>query len=221
MIAFSNCSIYNPGPTIQPGNNVVSSGNTTHSDKLSVYYQNVQGLIPFTELNKTHPNLDNTKLFELHAYIYDKYPDIVVLNETWLKSSILDSEILPPNLYKIFRWDRKHLSHPPDPDNPLKYKRNGGGVLIAVSCSLQLSSCRVNLNCEAELLAVEVVMNDTSKLVITTCYRVGTLRIKNCREICNAITKLLRKKRVKKLFIIGDFNLRNVNWETNSSTNNA
>ena len=175
MIAFLNCSMYNPGPTIQPRNNVVSSGNTTHNDKLSVYYQNVQGLIPFTELNKTHPNLDNTKLFELHAYIYDKYPDIVVLNETWLKSSILDSEILPPNLYKIFRWDRTHLSHPPDPDNPLKYKRNGGGVLIAVSCSLQLSSCRVNLNCEAKLLAVEVVMNDTSKLVITTCYRVGTL----------------------------------------------
>ena len=106
-------------------------------------------------------------------------------------------------------------------DNPLKYKRNGGGVLIAVSCSLQLSSCRVYLNCEAELLAVEVVMNDNSKLVITTCYRVGTIGIKNCREICNAITKLLRKKRVKKLFIIGDFNLRNVNWETNSSTNNV
>ena len=48
MIAFSNRSIYNPGPTIQPGNNVVSSGNTIHSDNLSVYYQNVQGLIPFT-----------------------------------------------------------------------------------------------------------------------------------------------------------------------------
>ena len=64
-------------------------------------------------------------------------------------------------------------------------------------------------------------MNDTSKLVITTCYRVGTLGIKNYREICNAITKLLRKKRVKKLFIIGDFNLRNVNWETHASTNNV
>ena len=32
---------------------------------------------------------------------------------------------------------------------------------------------------------------------------------------------MLRKKRVKKLFIIGDLNLRNVNWETNSSTNNV
>ena len=102
MITFSNRSIYNPGPTILNGNNVVSSGNTIHSDNLSVYYQNVKGLIPFTKLNKTHPNLDNNKLFELHAYIYSKYPDILVLNETWLKSSILDSEILPLTYIKFF-----------------------------------------------------------------------------------------------------------------------
>ena len=171
----------------------------------------MQGLIPFTELNESHPNLDSTKLCELHAYIYDKCPEIVVLNETWLKNSILDSKILPSDRYKIFRKDRTHFSHPPDPDNPLKFKRNGGGVLIAVSCSLQLSSYRINLNCKAELLAVEIVLNDASKVMITTCYRVGTLGINNCHEICNAITKLLRKKRVKKLFIIGDLNLRNVN----------
>ena len=64
-------------------------------------------------------------------------------------------------------------------------------------------------------------MNDTSKLVIATCYRVGTLGIQNCNEICNALAKLLRTKRVKRLFLIGDFNLRNVNWETNSSSNNV
>ena len=81
----------------------------------------------------------------IHAYVYDKCPDITILNETWLKSSILDGEILPNDQYKIFRWDRTHASHQPDPDNFLKFKRNGGSVLIAVSCSLQLSSCRANL----------------------------------------------------------------------------
>ena len=221
MIACINCSLYNPGPPTRIANISGTSSTNIISDKLSIYYQNVQGLIPFTELNKSHLNLDSTKLCELHAYIYDKCPDIVVLNETWLKNSILDGEILPSDSYKIFRKDRTHFSHPPDPDNPLKFKRNGGGVLIAVSCSLQLSSCRINLNCKAELLAVEIVLNDASKVVITTCYRVGTLGINNCHEICNAITKLLRKKRVKKLFIIGDLNLRNINWETNSSINNV
>ena len=192
MIACINCSLYNPGPPTRIANISGTSSTNIISDKLSIYYQNVQGLIPFTELNKSHLNLDSTKLCELHAYIYDKCSDIVVLNETWLKSSILDGEILSSDRYKIFRKERTHFSHPPDPDNPLKFKRNGGGVLIAVSCTLQLSSCRINLNCKAELLAVQIVLNDASKVVITTCYRVGTLGINNCLEICNAITKCAR-----------------------------
>ena len=117
-------------------------------------------------------------------------------------------------MYKTFRWDRTDFSHPPDPKNASKSRKNEGGVLIAVSCSLQLSCSRVNLNCKAELLAIEIILNDASKIVITTCYRVGTLGIQNC------LTKLLRKKRVKKLFI-GDLNLSNVNWDTNSSSSNV
>ena len=64
-------------------------------------------------------------------------------------------------------------------------------------------------------------MKDSSKLVITTCYRVGTLGIQDCNEICSVLAKLLRKKCVKKLFIIGDLNLQNINWETCKSSNNV
>ena len=85
MIAYINCSLYNPGPPTRIANISDTSSTNIISDKLSIYYQNVQGLIPFTELNKLHPNLDSTKLCELHAYIYDKCPDIVVLNETCLR----------------------------------------------------------------------------------------------------------------------------------------
>ena len=163
-IAIINCSLNNPGPDVAHTNE--SNNNYVISDRLSIYYQNVQGLIPLTELGKAHPNLDNTKLCELHAYVYDKKPDIIILNETWLKSTILDGEILPTDKYKIFRCDRTDLSHPPDPENASKFKKNGGGVLIAVSCSLQLACSRINLTCKAELLAIEMIMNDTSKLVI-------------------------------------------------------
>ena len=86
LVSISNSSPKNPGPTI-------NASNKAHG--LSIFYQNVQGLIPFTELNKKHPNLDNTKLAELHAYVYEKQPDIIVLNETWLKSTISDEELLP------------------------------------------------------------------------------------------------------------------------------
>ena len=81
MVAV-NSSLKYPGPANDNANNLNGNANYVICDKLSIYYQNVQGLITFTELNKTHPNLDNTKLGELHAYVYNKRPDIIILNET-------------------------------------------------------------------------------------------------------------------------------------------
>ena len=94
LLTIINSSLLNPGP-FSPSGIVKASG-------LNILYQNVQGLIPFSELNKKHPNLDNTKISELHVYIHDEQPDIIVLNETWLKNTVLDEKILPSNLYKIF-----------------------------------------------------------------------------------------------------------------------
>ena len=111
-------------------------------------------MIPFTELSNDHPNLDHTKIAELNQYVYTNNPDIIILNETWLKSSINDEEILPSNSYKMFRRDRTILSHPPDLNNPLKFRKNGGGVLITIKFSLQLSSKEISLKCKAEMLAV-------------------------------------------------------------------
>ena len=212
MIAITNCSLLNPGPEQLLG--------SKNDKSFSVYYQNVQGLIPFTELNNKHPNLDYTKIAEIHAYIHRKHPDVIILNETWLKSSILDEEIFPINDYKVFRCDRSDFTHPKDPYNPTKFRKNGGGVLIAISSSLQVSSNIINLKCRAEIMAVKLVLEDGSKIVISTCYRVGTLGTENCNEIVCAVNKLLRKKKLKKFLLVGDFNLRNANWEINSSANN-
>ena len=209
LITIINCSLINPGPDtpVEP-----------KASSLNIFYQNIQGLIPFTELNEKHPKLDSTKIFEILAYVHDKQPDIIVLNETWLKNTILDEEILPSSQYKIFRFDRTEDSHPPDLNNPLKFRRNGGGVLIAISCSLKVSSNIINLKCKAEMLAIELILGDGSKIVISTCYRVGTLGISNYHEIVNALQMLLRNKRLKKFFLVGDFNFSSTDWVTNLST---
>ena len=214
LITIINCSLINPGPGLQVEPKTTS---------INIFYQNVQGLIPFTELNKKHPRLDNTKISEMQAYIHDKQSDIIVLNETWLKNTILDQEILPStsSRYKTFRCDRTEDSHPPDKNNPLKYRRNGGGVLIAISCSLKVSSNIIDLKCKGEMIAIELVLDDGSKIVISTCYRVGTLGTSNYQEIVNALQKLLRKKRLKKFFLVGDFNLFSTNWVTNLSTHST
>ena len=106
--------ISNPGPP---------TGN--RKKDLSVFYQNVQGLIPFGSLTDQHPNLDITKIYELQAYIFEKNPDIIILNETWLKPTILSSEIFPKQC-NVFRLDRSPQSHPVAPLNPKKFRKNGG-----------------------------------------------------------------------------------------------
>ena len=75
---MSNTSLLNPGP----------------ESKVSVVYQNVQGLIPFSNLVDKCPNLDVTKIAEFQSCISLNKPDIIILNESWLKDSVLDSEII-------------------------------------------------------------------------------------------------------------------------------
>ena len=194
------------------------------SKNLSIMYQNVQGLIPFAYLGDNNPVLDNTKLFELQANIYFHKPDIVVINETWLKDSIIDNEIFLSQHYKIFRCDRTVDTHPPDPSNPKKFRKNGGGVLIVLivepyKADIAYEVKRVKVECKAELLAIEIITENKSKVIIATCYRVGTLCQDNCFEITNTICKLLRKKNLKKFFMIGDFNLPGIQWENGTNFN--
>ena len=181
LIVLVNPGIVNPGPPSIG----VSAGN---GSKLNVYFQNVQGLIPFGELNNAHPMLDTTKCLELSTYLNEAKIDIAILNETWFKNSIADSEFLHPDRYKIFRSDRSKKTHPPDPSNPTRFRRNGGGVMIAVRADLQLSSKEVRLKGGAEILAVEFTTSTGIKFVICTCYRVGTLGFANhekCRRSNN------------------------------------
>ena len=49
-------------------------------------------------------------------------------------------------------------------------------------------------------------------MILTTCYRVGTLGMTNCSEILNALGKLSRKKMLRKFIVIGDFNLNGIDW---------
>ena len=210
--------ISNPGPKPNSGTNLRHIENKDKNKNISVFYQNVQGLIPFSKLTNQHPCLDNNKIYELQAYIFSNSPDIIILNETWLKPTVLSSEILPCE-YNVFRLDRSQYTHPIDPLNPKKFRRNGGGVLIAVHNELFIQSKIISLKCVAELLAVELTLCDGSKIILTTCYRVGTLGTTNCNEIIQTLSKLSRKKMLRKFVVIGDFNLKGINWVTGNSKN--
>ena len=105
-------------------------------------------------------------------------------------------------------------THPPDPSNPDRFRRNGGGVLIAVRTNLQLTSKEIKLGGGAEMCAVEFTTPNGAKFIICTCYRVGTLGMVNHSKIVSSLRSLVRRRNLSKLFVVGDFNLHGVSWET-------
>ena len=194
LLTYSNMSINNPGP---PQN-------------LSVLYQNVQGLIPVSELINRNPSLNETKLAELQAHVYTNKPDIIILNETWLKESINDNEIFPPEAYKIFRCDRSTNSHPLDPNNPNRFRKNGGGVLIAINSSLDVTSQKINTSCKAEVLSIELTLKNKTKMCISTVYKVGTLGSQNLSALTEYYNNLRKTKKSSRMYIVGDLNLQEI-----------
>ena len=72
------------------------------ANKISVVYQNVQGLIPFSNLNDNCPNLDVTKVTELQFNVSVNKPDVIILNETELKAPYLTLKFLILKHIKFF-----------------------------------------------------------------------------------------------------------------------
>ncbi len=205
LIAICNPSLKNPGPQFQ--------------GKYSVFYSNVQGLIPVGELGDENPSLNVTKMHELNHAISVNKPDIVIYNETWLKSNIHDSEILPTNVYKVFRLDRSNFTHPPDPSNSRKFRTNGGGVLIGIKHNLDIESKQIPIKCRAEILSIELTDKLNRKSIISTFYRVGTLGNDNHERIKQYLHTIRKRRRVQELILIGDVNLPTADWDQGFSRN--
>ena len=143
--------------------------------------------------------------------MYQHAPDIIVLNETWLKNSVNDNELFPPEYYKIFRRDRSPLSHPPDPNNPGKFRKHGGGVLIAVKTSLDITIKNISIECKAEVLSLELSLKNNTKICLSTVYRVGTLGTCNQLALQEYFSTILRTRKYSKMYVIGDLNLPELN----------
>ena len=163
LIIVVNPGLLNPGPC----------------KAVKVVSFNCQGLIPFSELDKDHPSLNITKVHEINQYLVKHEPDIVMLNETWLKKSIKNSEFFPTSTYKPFRLDRSSKTHPPDPNNSKKFRKNGGGVFIAVRRDLDIKSTKVEFQCAGEIIGINLKFNDGRNIILCSYYRVGTLGMDN------------------------------------------
>ena len=204
LVVVSNMSLLNPGP---------------EHDGLSCFFQNVQGFVTLNSIHKQHPDLNITKLIEFQTHIFENSPDIILLNETWLKPTINDSEIIPSDNYRIFRRDRSPDSHPPDPENPNKFKAIGGGVLKTAKNSLNLKPKEIKTTCKAELLSVDLTFPSRNKYSLSTLYRVGTLGYNHICKVESHFYSIFSSKKYKKNFIIGDLNLESIDWSSSTASN--
>ena len=206
LIVVTTPCIVNPGPS--PG-----------SRPLNIFYNNVQGFINPGELKSESPTLNMTKLHEFHGYIFSQKPDIIILNETWLKKSILNSEIVPKDTYKLFRTDRCGKTHPWDPSNPKKFRRDGGGILIGHRLDIDIESTEVSsVKVLAEILTINFKLPTGKKLNISTFYRVGNLGVENFESVRKYLTTLATKKKLDKHILIGDLNFPEISWPDPSTS---
>ena len=205
LISVVNPSLLNPGP----------------GACLSVVYQNAHGLIPFSQLDRVNPSIDTTKVLEINSYLSIHKPDIFVLNETWLKKSVSDSEILPLEQYKVFRLDRSEKTHPPDPNFPKKFRRNGGGVLISIRRDIDVVSTKIDIKCDAEILGITLTFSDGRKAAFCTCYRVGTLGALNHSSVDSYLQKIRLRRGISNIFVVGDLNMPKIQWDQFHSRDNV
>ena len=205
LIGLTIPNIINPGPI-----------NTAN-----VLYHNVRGFVDLKG-DKSSLKLYNTKVKEFHGHIFSQKPDIVILNETWLKDPILNSEIFPNQSYKVFRRDRTIESHPLDPNHPAKYKTSGGGVIIAVRSDLDVNSTKYKISgggvAQAEILSVVLKPDFGKNICITTLYRVGTLGAENLKEVNRHLRSIIKSKPNANHVFIGDMNLNKTKWPSGHTT---
>ena len=207
MIGMTIPNISNPGPL----------------NDLKVLYHNVNGFINLRDKSPC-PSFYTSKLNDFHGHIFTEKPDVIILNETWLKSSILDSEIFPNNSYKVFRRDRSNLSHPSDPENQKKFRKLGGGVLIAFRSDLDVKTTvhkiKTGGSARAEILSAVLKSGSGRGVCFSTLYRVGTLGAENLKEVERHLKSIISTKSLSKHILVGDFNLNKSSWPTGTSTCN-
>ena len=141
----------------------------------------------------------NSKTHELELLINNHSPDIFCLSETKLEPSIADNELIKN--YTLYRRDRT--------TGPGR----GGGVLIGLSNRCPFIVSRINTHSSAEIIALD----------LSVCGFSFTLACYYRRPTDNQIDDIINwyfDQTCPNIIIVGDFNLPEIDWITNSLKSN-
>ena len=133
-------------------------------------------------------------------------PDVIIGTETHLDPTVNSSELFPDS-YAIFRKDRWFGKNT---------KR--GGVLIALKNDI-IGTHRIDLDTDCELIWVTIKIQGAKDVTIGAFYRSHTFG--SSSEYMNELRESLSRIKCSnkgQIWLAGDFNVPNVNWESNNFT---
>jgi hypothetical protein len=116
------------------------------------------------------------KTDELQALTTDV--DLLAVTETWLKPTILDSEILPNWDFTIHRRDRAEFND-----------KRGGGVMLAVRNSIP-SFRRLDLESAAEIVACEIRPSGKKKVLFVVFHRPPSSDLSYLKEAVKSVLRI-------------------------------
>ena len=135
-------------------------------------------------------------------------PDILLFTETKLNNKVSTSEFLPAN-YKGFRKDRTST---------------GGEVMIAIRDNLVAEEVEMVV-VSAEVIWVKIILQNCNPLYVGSFYRQpsqrSTEQLDELEKSLNYISNLTKNNPNPTLFLGGDFNLGDINWDDLSIFTNS
>ena len=123
--------------------------------------------------------------------------------ESWLDPTTFSSEIFPTN-YQVFRKDRSD---------------GYGGVFFACINTINCSQVTIASPCECIVCRVE--LTNSKVLIVITAYRPPNRDLVYVHNLCQIIAEIYSTYKNAVIWITGDFNLPDINWNYNSVTNNS
>lgn len=134
---------------------------------------------------------------ELTSLVDNCNASIIALTETWLHSHVQDCEIFDLSRFRMFRCDRT--------------ARQGGGVLLATSKSLQCHHVNIQSDLEVVCACVDVCHR---KITIVVCYRPPSYPPTFVAELHDVLNTLTLRHPSNPIILMGDFNFPNICWDT-------
>lgn len=132
-------------------------------------------------------------------------PDIIIGNETWLHQGFYECEVIPPNYHIVARRDRSSSPH--------------GGVIIIAKDNITGTDLHVNTN--SEFCAASFECPGKSPLIIGSAYRPPNTDGVYMEELCAQMKNLHMKYPSSTIWIAGDMNLPDIDWNTSTITSNS